>query len=173
MEIDNFSVEEDEEYWELYLGRTSGLNGLHGHKIIKCPKTQFWPDEKQTKMILERLNGFPKAIEFLYELSKVLEGSKIENEKRVGEHIDEFLSAVPHQHSLLKQEEPRPREFRVDFEVVRKGHICVTATTREEAEQAAMETSAQEDLYEYLGREEAQHGDEASDVRITRVEEAE
>jgi len=171
MDIDKFRVVRNENTWELWLGDSAPemTNGKRFLKLFGADR----PVKEDADLMLERLNGFPKAIEFLYELSKVLEGSKIENEKRVGEHIDEFLSAVPHQHSLLKQEEPRPREFRVDFEVVRKGHICVTATTREEAEQAAMETSAQEDLYEYLGREEAQHGDEASDVRITRVEEAE
>lgn len=180
MEIDQFSVEESDQYWELYFGRRGVVDGdvgsaLHGMKILHIQKERevYFPDEQFTAMILERLNGFPKAIEFLYALSKKAEDPGSHSNADTVELISDFLRAVPHKGTLFKQEEPKPREFRVDFEVVRKGHVYVTATTKEEAEKAAFETPAQEDLYEYLGREEAQHGDEAADMRVTRIEEAE
>jgi hypothetical protein len=166
MQIDNFRDADaiEDGTWELWLGELGKATRFVRSDIVDKPTGA------QVALLLERLNGFPKAIEFLY---KLIDNWSNYCMADVFELIEDFLSAIPHQHSLLSQEEPKPREFRVDFEVVRKGHICVTATTREEAEKAAMETSAQEDLYEYLGREEAQHGDEAVDVRITGVEEAE
>lgn len=178
MEIDNFTVEQTADYWELYFGRRDPVDGdlssaRHGLKIIHIKKETYFPDERFTAMLLERLNGFPKAIEFLIKLRDAAEDPGSHSNTDTVELINEFLDAVPHRYTKLSEDEPKPRPFTVKFEKVMKGSVEVVATTRDEAERMAWESNAQEELSEQMQRDGEARGEGAVETRVVKIQPSE
>jgi len=169
VEIDKFRVVHNENTWELWLGDSSPemTNGRRFLKLFGADR----PVKEDADLILERLNGFPKAIEFIYQLSKKAEDPGSHSNTDTVALIDDFLNAVPHKHSLLKQEEPKPREFNVTIARTIKATVNVVATSKEEAAELVWERGDQ--IGEAFEMTERVDGDEAYEDNVSNVEEAE
>lgn len=58
-EAQTYSYYEDEDVWELYLGRTAMTHGLKIMKIVKKDPhhAAYWPDKEQSERIVTALNN--------------------------------------------------------------------------------------------------------------------
>lgn len=182
MEHPQFHIHEYSSQWELYYGITTGAvdeDSRAGKCVIRAPKAaqvpEYYPDAQMNELLLERLNGFPKAIEFIQELLNFIKGNPDRGSAKTRELIEDFLKSVPHVHSSAHIEtEPEPREFDVTIARTTKATVNIVATSREEAEVLVWEHGDQiGDAFDLVNKLE---GDEAYeetvvDVRLAEEEE--